>query len=70
LSAQEIAWLFDGKVRLVSDLKLLRLLVWVGKEKRMEAEDSLLPKAIASLLLLSYIEGLPTDRDWALLGLS
>jgi len=61
LSPQEIAWLFDGKVGFVSDLKLLRLLVWVGKREGMEA--------IASLSLLSYTEGLPTERDRALFGI-
>ena len=61
LSPQEIAWLFDGKVGLVADLKLLRLLVWSGKGEGMEA--------IASLPLLSYTEGLPTERDLALFGI-
>jgi integrase/recombinase XerD len=61
LSPQEIAWLFDGKAGLVSDLKLLRLLVWRGKEKGMDA--------IASLSLLFYKEGLPTERDRALFGI-
>ncbi|HEY9661941.1 MAG TPA: tyrosine-type recombinase/integrase, partial [Allocoleopsis sp.] len=61
LSAQEIAWLFDGKLGLVSDLKLFRLLVCSRGVKGMEA--------IASLSLLSYIEGLPTDRDRALFGI-
>ncbi|MBD2065961.1 hypothetical protein H6F93_00130, partial [Leptolyngbya sp. FACHB-671] len=37
LSPQEIAWLFDGKVGLVSDLKLLRLLGWSGKGEGREA---------------------------------
>jgi integrase/recombinase XerD len=60
LSPQEIAWSFDGKVGLVSDLKLLRLLVWVGEGEGREA--------ITSLSLLSYIEGLPTERDRALFG--
>ncbi len=61
LSAQEIAWLFDGKVGLISDLKLFRLLVFLGREWRMET--------IASLLLLSYRERLPTERDRALFGI-
>jgi integrase/recombinase XerD len=61
LSPQEIAWLFDGKVGLVSDLKLFRLLVCFRGVKGMEA--------IASLSLLSYIEGLPTERDRALFGI-
>ena len=51
LSPQEIAWLFDGKVGLVSDLKLLRLLVWSGKGEGMEAGASLLPKAISQQLM-------------------
>jgi integrase/recombinase XerD len=59
LSPQEIAWLFDGKVGLVSDLKLLRRLVLNGKGM----------EAIASLSLLSHIEGLPTNRDRALFGI-
>lgn len=42
LSPQEIAWLFDGKVGVVSDLKLLRLLAWIGKEEGMEASDFLI----------------------------
>lgn len=61
LSPQEIAWLFDGKVGLVKDLKLLRLLVCLGRERALEA--------IASLTLLSYVEGLPTERDRALFGI-
>jgi integrase/recombinase XerD len=61
LSAQEIAWLFDGKLGLVSDLKLFRLLVCFREVKGMEA--------LSSLLLLSYIEGLPTERDRALFGI-
>ncbi|WP_225913858.1 tyrosine-type recombinase/integrase [Leptolyngbya ohadii] len=69
LLVQEIAWLFDGKVELVSDLKLFQLLVLLGKMQGMEAGASLLPKAIASLSLLSYIEGLPTERDRALFGI-
>jgi integrase/recombinase XerD len=68
LSPQEIAWLFDGKLGLVSDLKLFRLLIGLGNGRGMEAGASLLPKAIASLSLLSYIEGLPTARDQALFG--
>ncbi|MEP1079972.1 site-specific integrase [Leptolyngbya sp. PL-A3] len=51
----------DGKLGLVSDLKLFRLLVCSRGVKGMEA--------IASLSLLSYIEGLPTDRDRALFGI-
>lgn len=47
LSAQEIAWLFDGKVGLVSDLKLFRLLVWFRSVKGMEA--------IASLSMLFFL---------------
>lgn len=35
----------------------------------METGASLLPKAIASLSLLSYIEGLPAERDRALFGI-
>lgn len=61
LSLQEIAWLFDGKLRLVSDLKLFRLLSGLGNGRGMEAT--------ASLSLLSYVEGLPTDRDRALFGI-
>lgn len=61
--------MFDGKVGLVSNLKLFRLLVWSGKGEGLEAGASLLPKAIASMSLLSYIEGLPTDRDRALFGI-
>jgi integrase/recombinase XerD len=61
LSAQKIAWLFDGKLELVSDLKLFRLLVWFRGVKGMEA--------IASLSLLSYIKGLLTERDRALFGI-
>ena len=61
LSVQEIAWLFDGKVGLVSDLKLFRLLVGLGRVEGREA--------IASLSMLSYIEGLLTERDWALFGI-
>jgi integrase/recombinase XerD len=61
LSPQEIAWLFDGKVGLVSDLKLFRLLIGLGNGRGMEAG--------ASLLVLSYVEGLPTERDRALFGI-
>ncbi|HEY9661322.1 MAG TPA: tyrosine-type recombinase/integrase [Allocoleopsis sp.] len=61
LSPQEIAWLFDGRVGLVSDLKLFRLLVCFRGVKGMEA--------IAFLSLLSCIEGLPTKRDRALFGI-
>jgi len=61
LSAQEIAWLFDGKLGLVSDLKLFRLLIGLGNGKGMEA--------IASLSMLCYVEGLPTKRDRALFGI-
>ena len=61
LSAQESAWLFDGKLGLVSDLKLFRLLIGLGNGRGMEA--------IASLSLLSYIEGLPSQRDRALFGI-
>jgi integrase/recombinase XerD len=57
----EITWLFDGDLGLVEDLKLFRLLVWFKGVKGMEV--------IASLSLLSYIEGLPTERDRALLGI-
>jgi hypothetical protein len=60
ISLQEIAWLLDGKLGLVSDLKLFRLLIWLGRRQEREA--------IASLSLLSYIEGLPTERDRALFG--
>jgi integrase/recombinase XerD len=58
LSPPEIAWLFDGKVGLVSDLKLFRLLIGLGNGRGMEA-----------ISLLSYMEGLPTDRDRALFGI-
>lgn len=61
--------MFDGKLGLVSDLKLFRLLIGLGNGRGMEAGASLLPKAIASLSLLSYVEGLPTDRDRALFGI-
>ena len=61
LSPQEIAWLFDGRVGLVSDLKLFRLLIWLGRKQGVEAR--------ASESLLSYIEGLPTERDRALFGI-
>jgi integrase/recombinase XerD len=61
LSPQEIVWLFDGKVRSVSDLKLFQLLVQVGWKKRMEA--------IASMSMLSYIYGLPTERDRSWFGI-
>jgi integrase/recombinase XerD len=61
LSPQEIAWLFDGKMGLVADLKLFRQMGQLGWKKEIEA--------IASLLLLSYIEGLPTERDRALFGI-
>ncbi len=61
LSAQEIAWRFDGKLGFVSDLKLFRLLVWSGEGEEREA--------ITPLGLLSYIEGLPTERDRALFGI-
>jgi integrase/recombinase XerD len=61
LSPQEIAWLFDGKLGLVSDLKLLRSLVWMGRERGMET--------ITSLSMLSYIEGLATERDRALFSI-
>ncbi len=43
------------------DLKLFRLLIRLGWKKGMEA--------IASLAMLSYIEGLPTNRDRALFGI-
>jgi integrase/recombinase XerD len=61
LSAPEIAWLFDGKLGVVSDLKLLRLLVWGRKGEGMDPTTS--------LSLLSYVEGLPTERDRALFGI-
>ncbi|WP_347276064.1 site-specific integrase [Leptolyngbya sp. FACHB-321] len=61
LSPQEIAWLFDGKLGLVADLKVFRLLIWLLEGKEFGA--------IASLSLLSYIEGLPTERDRALFGI-
>jgi integrase/recombinase XerD len=61
LSPQEIAWLFDEKLRMVLDLKLFRLLIWL-----MEGEEF---EEIASLLLLSFIEGLPPERDQALFGI-
>ena len=61
LLPQEIAWLFDGKVGLVADLKLFRLLVQIGWKKEFET--------ISSLSLLSSIEGLPTERDRALFGI-
>ncbi|WP_421654633.1 hypothetical protein [Leptothermofonsia sp. ETS-13] len=37
----------DGKVVLVSDLKLFRLLVWVGKGEEMEAITSLSNESFA-----------------------
>lgn len=46
---------------LIEDLKLFRLLIELGDKQGVEA--------IASLLLLSYIEGLPTERDRALFGI-
>lgn len=53
--------MFDGKVGLASDLNLFRLLIELGNGRGMEA--------IASLSLLSYVEGLPTERDRALSGI-
>lgn len=61
LSSQEITWLFDGKIEVVKDAKLFRLLVGLGRRPGMEA--------IASLSMLSYMEGLLTDRDRALFGI-
>jgi integrase/recombinase XerD len=61
LSPQEIAWLFDGRMGVIKDLKLFRLLNGLGEKQGMEA--------IASLSVLSYIEGLPTERDQALFGI-
>jgi len=61
LSPQEIAWLFDGKLGLVADLNLFRHLGQLRWKKEIEV--------ISSLLLLSYIEGLPTERDRALFGI-
>jgi len=61
LSLQELGWLFDGVVVLVADLKLFRLLLWVGYDRRFDV--------IASLALLSYVEGLRTNRDQALFGI-
>ena len=61
LSPQEIARLFDGKLGLVADLKLLRLLVWFSSVEG--------GAAITSLSMLSNVEGLPTERDRALFGI-
>lgn len=61
LSPQEIAWLFDGRVGLISDLKVFRLLFQAAAESEVDA--------IASLSMLSYIEGLVTERDRALFGI-
>ena len=61
LAPQEIAWLFDGKVVLISNLNLFRLLFWLGDDRQFDA--------IASLALLSHIEGLMMERDRALFGI-
>jgi integrase/recombinase XerD len=61
LSPQEIHWLFEGKLGLVRDLKVFRLLVKMGGDRQFNA--------ISSLSLLSYLEGLPTERDLALFGI-